>query len=112
MINSVQTYFIIEISFNANHSLNIAAFDVASPNTLMVTFSPSKSALILESFGNDLQLLVESLDISADRKTLSLRHPTNIYNNRRLPFQFGFEDPYTAGNDTDRNSDNATFRSS
>ena len=68
MINSVQTYFIIEISINENQSMNIAAFDVASPSTLMVTFSANKAASILEHFNNDLQLIVESVEISLDKR--------------------------------------------
>ena len=78
MINSVSTYFIMEVSYNLNASLNIAAYDVASPNTLMVTFNPAKSAMILDEFKNDFQAIVESVDISLDRRTLSLRQPSAL----------------------------------
>lgn len=56
-------YYVVEISTNPARSLFIAAFDMESPESLLIELRESKSQQILSQFDNDYELISNSLQV-------------------------------------------------
>lgn len=52
--------FVVEIS-SSNNSLFVAAFDVDSPESLLIELDGTKSVEILQKFNNDYESMASSL---------------------------------------------------
>jgi hypothetical protein len=67
-------YYIVEISSN-NNSLYVAAYDVESPESLLIELSEKKAQEILAQFQNDYEKMATSLNVI--NKRLVLLNPVN-----------------------------------
>lgn len=69
-----QGYYIVEISSNKTH-LFIAAFDVESPESLLIELAQRKAELILQEFNGDYEKMASSLQVM--NKKLALLNPVS-----------------------------------
>jgi len=69
-------YFIVEISSTNTH-LNIAAFDVESPESLLIELPEKRAQEILREFLNDYEKMACSLQVM--NKRLVLLNPVGLY---------------------------------
>lgn len=69
-------YFIVEISSTNTH-LNIAAFDVESPESLLIELPEKRAQEILREFSNDYEKMACSLQVM--NKRLVLLNPVGLY---------------------------------
>lgn len=69
-----QGYYIVEISSNKTH-LFIAAFDVESPESLLIELPQRKAELILQEFNGDYEKMASSLQVM--NKKLALLNPVS-----------------------------------
>lgn len=53
--------YVVEISTNSQQALFIAAYDFETPESLLIELPESKAADILQQFGNDYELMANSL---------------------------------------------------
>lgn len=58
--NNRSGLFVVEIS-SSNNYLYVAAFDIDSPESLLIELDPQKSIDILAKFNNDYELMASSL---------------------------------------------------
>lgn len=65
-------YYIVEVSSNNSH-LFIAAYDVESPESLLVEIPEQRAKHVLEQFDNDYDMIASSLNIA--NKRLMLLNP-------------------------------------
>ena len=81
-------YYIVEISTNNTH-LFIAAFDVESPESLLIELPEKKAQDILKEFQNDYEQMASSLQVM--NKRLVLLNPKFIQQRRigTAPADFG-----------------------
>ena len=70
-----QGYFIVEISTN-NSDLFIAAYDVESPESLLIHLPERKAKVVLSSFSNYYEAMANSLQIM--NKRLILINPVPV----------------------------------
>ena len=82
-----QGYFIVEISSNNTH-LFIAAYDVESPESLLIELPEKRATDILKEFSNDYEAMASSLQVM--NKRLVLLNPVSDLNStddlcRNLP---------------------------
>lgn len=68
-------YFIVEVSSN-NNNLFIAAYDVESPESLLIELPEKKAQEILNEFSNDYEAMASSLQVI--NKRLVLLNPVSI----------------------------------
>ena len=61
--------FVVEIS-SSNNSLFVAAFDVDSPESLLIELDGTKSVEILQKFNNDYESMASSLQVMNKRLVL------------------------------------------
>ena len=71
-----QGYYIVEISSNNTH-LFIAAFDVESPESLLIELPERRAQEILREFENDYDRMASSLQVI--NKRLVLLNPVRKY---------------------------------
>jgi len=64
-----QGYFIVEISSNNTH-LFIAAYDVESPESLLIELPEKRATDILREFSNDYEAMASSLQVMNKRLVL------------------------------------------
>ena len=69
-------YYIVEISSN-NSCLFIAAYDVESPESLLIELNENKAEEIMKEFSNDYETMASCLQIMNRR--LVLLNPVSIY---------------------------------
>lgn len=74
-----QGYYIVEISSNNTH-LFIAAYDVESPESLLIELPERRAADILNEFNNDYESMASSLQVM--NKRLVLLNPKFINQKR------------------------------
>ena len=67
---SKQKFYIVEISTNNAQTLFVAAYDVETPESLLIELPEPKSGEILTRFGNDYELLATSLQVHQKRLVL------------------------------------------
>ena len=70
-------YYIVEISSN-NSNLFIAAYDVESPESLLIELIESKAEEIMKEFNNDYENMASCLQIMNRR--LVLLNPVILFN--------------------------------
>lgn len=75
-----QGYYIVEISSNNTH-LFIAAYDVESPESLLIELPERRAQDILNEFGNDYESMASSLQVM--NKRLVLLNPKFV-NQKRM----------------------------
>jgi hypothetical protein len=75
-----QGYYIVEISSNSTH-LFIAAFDVESPESLLIELPQRKAQLILQEFDGDYEKMASSLQVM--NKKLALLNPKYLEQRNR-----------------------------
>ena len=73
-----QGYYIVEISSNNTH-LFIAAYDVESPESLLIELPERKAQDILAQFNNDYEAMSSSLQVM--NKRLVLLNPVSTFFN-------------------------------
>ena len=73
------TFYKIEISFCENH-LHVAAFDVNTPESLLIEIKPEKVQFILEHFNKDYDLMARCLQVEKKTKRLILIKPSEAIN--------------------------------
>ena len=76
-----QGYYIVEISSNNTH-LFIAAYDVESPESLLIELPEKRATDILKEFENDYESMASSLQVM--NKRLVLLNPVSIHHARRF----------------------------
>lgn len=76
-----QGYYIVEISSNNTH-LFIAAYDVESPESLLIELPEARAQEILNAFGNDYESMASSLQVM--NKRLVLLNPRFSDGQRRI----------------------------
>lgn len=79
--NLGQGYYIVEISSNSTH-LFIAAFDIESPESLLIELPQRKAQAILQEFQGDYEKMASSLQVM-DKK-LALLNPVSLTVNLTL----------------------------
>jgi hypothetical protein len=72
--NLGQGYYIVEISSNKTH-LFIAAFDIESPESLLIELPQRRAELILQEFNGDYEKMASSLQVM--NKKLALLNPVS-----------------------------------
>lgn len=72
-------FYKIEISFQEGY-LHIAAFDVNTPESLLIEIKPDKTAFILEHFNEDFELMANCLQVDRRTKRLILIKPSEAKN--------------------------------
>jgi hypothetical protein len=75
-----QGYYIVEISSNNSH-LFIAAYDVESPESLLIELPERRAQEILKEFENDYDRMASSLQVI--NKRLVLLNPVSIHYTRQ-----------------------------
>ena len=70
-----QGYYIVEISSNNTH-LFIAAYDVESPESLLIELPEKRAQEILKEFNNDYEAMASSLQVM--NKRLVLLNPVSV----------------------------------
>ena len=76
-----QGYYIVEISSNNTH-LFIAAYDVESPESLLIELPEKRATDILKEFENDYESMASSLQVM--NKRLVLLNPVSIHHVRLM----------------------------
>ena len=72
-----QGYYIVEISSNNTHVF-IAAYDVESPESLLIELPDKRAQEILKEFDNDYEAMSNSLQVM--NKRLVLLNPVSAFN--------------------------------
>ena len=70
-----QGYYVVEISSNSTH-LFIAAFDMETPESLLIELPQRKAQLILQEFNGDYEKMASSLQVM--NKKLALLNPVSF----------------------------------
>ena len=67
---SQHKFYIVEISTNNNQTLFVAAYDVETPESLLIELPDPKASEILNQFGTDYELMASSLQVHQKRLVL------------------------------------------
>ena len=71
-IESANSFFIIEISSNAESALIIAAYDIQTGSSLLMQQKPDQARKTLVQFNGDLKQVAEAVQVCEDGRSLKL----------------------------------------